>query len=112
MATPVFDGAKEGDIMDTLDLANDYVNLEWEEFEKKHKEELLPEVMEYLSENRDHREVWTSRTRMNLIIYQMMQFQIVHVANRYRRIEIFTRSAVAKPLAVMVTKVLFPACFR
>ncbi|MCD7725779.1 MAG: DNA-directed RNA polymerase subunit beta [Clostridiales bacterium] len=58
VATPVFDGAKEGDIMDTLDLANDYVNLEWEEFEKKHKEELLPEVMEYLSENRDHRAVW------------------------------------------------------
>ncbi|MCM1173578.1 MAG: DNA-directed RNA polymerase subunit beta [Blautia sp.] len=58
VATPVFDGAKEGDIMDTLDLANDYVNLEWEEFEKKHKEELLPEVMEYLSEHRDHREVW------------------------------------------------------
>ncbi len=58
VATPVFDGAKEGDIMDTLDLANDYVNLEWEEFEKKHKEELLPEVMEYLSENRDHRELW------------------------------------------------------
>ena len=58
VATPVFDGAKEDDIMDTLDLANDYVNLEWEEFEKKHKEELLPEVMEYLYENRDHREVW------------------------------------------------------
>ena len=58
VATPVFDGAKESDIMDTLDLANDYVNLEWEEFEKKHKKELLPEVMEYLSENRDHREVW------------------------------------------------------
>ncbi|MDE7428659.1 MAG: DNA-directed RNA polymerase subunit beta, partial [Lachnospiraceae bacterium] len=51
VATPVFDGAKEDDIMDTLDLANDYVNLEWEEFEKKHKAELLPEVMEYLSEN-------------------------------------------------------------
>ncbi len=44
--------------MDTLDLANDYVNLEWEEFEKKHKEELLPEVMEYLSENREHRALW------------------------------------------------------
>ena len=58
VATPVFDGAKEDDIMDTLDLANDYVNLEWEEFEKKHKEELLPEVMDYLYENRDHREVW------------------------------------------------------
>ncbi|MCH5257737.1 MAG: DNA-directed RNA polymerase subunit beta [Lachnospiraceae bacterium] len=58
VATPVFDGAKEGDIMDTLDLANDYVNLEWEEFEKKHKAELLPEVMDYLYENRDHRELW------------------------------------------------------
>lgn len=58
IATPVFDGAKEDDIMDTLDLANDYVNLSWEEFEKKHKEELLPEVMQYLSDNRDHRELW------------------------------------------------------
>ena len=58
VATPVFDGANEVDIMDTLDLANDYVNLEWEEFEKKHKEELLPEVMDYLYENRDHRKLW------------------------------------------------------
>ncbi|NLL79088.1 MAG: DNA-directed RNA polymerase subunit beta [Clostridiales bacterium] len=58
VATPVFDGANEVDIMDTLDLANDYVNLEWEEFEKKHKEELLPEVMEYLYKNRDHRKLW------------------------------------------------------
>ncbi len=58
IATPVFDGAREDDIMDTLDLANDYVNLPWEEFEAKHKEELLPEVVEYLYENRDHREVW------------------------------------------------------
>ena len=58
VATPVFDGANEDDIMDTLDLANDYVNLSWEEFEAKHKEELLPEVMEYLYTNRDHRELW------------------------------------------------------
>ena len=58
VATPVFDGANEIDIMDTLDLANDYVNLEWEEFEEKHKDVLLPEVMEYLSEHRDHRELW------------------------------------------------------
>ncbi len=58
VATPVFDGANEKDIMDTLDLANDYVNLEWDEFEKKHKEELLPEVLEYLSENREHRKLW------------------------------------------------------
>ncbi len=82
VATPVFDGANENDIMDTLELANDYVNLpfdaeeakqwkaegltttadgkEWkgETFESKHSEELLPEVLQYLSENREHRKVW------------------------------------------------------
>ena len=58
VATPVFDGAKEGDIGDTLELANDYVNMEWEEFEKKHKDDLSNEIMEYLYENREHREVW------------------------------------------------------
>ncbi len=58
IATPVFDGANENDIMDTLDLANDYVNLDWEEFESRHGEELLPEVLEYLKENREHRELW------------------------------------------------------
>ena len=58
IATPVFDGASENDIMDTLELANDYVNLSWEEFSDKHKEELLPEVMDYLYENRDHRKLW------------------------------------------------------
>ena len=58
VATPVFDGANENDIMDTLDLANDYVNLEWEEFKEKHGDELLPEVLDYLYENRDHRALW------------------------------------------------------
>ena len=58
ISTPVFDGANEVDIMDTLDLANDYVNLEWEEFEKKHGDELLPEVLQYLYDNRDHRALW------------------------------------------------------
>ena len=58
VSTPVFAGANENDIMDTLDLANDYVNLEWEEFEKKHGEELRPEVLQFLSENRAHRELW------------------------------------------------------
>ncbi len=58
ISTPVFDGANEVDIMDTLDLANDYVNLEWDEFEKKHGEELLPEVLQYLSDNREHRKLW------------------------------------------------------
>ena len=44
--------------MDTLDLANDYVNMEWDEFKEKHGEELLPEVLDYLYENRDHRKLW------------------------------------------------------
>ncbi len=59
VSTPVFAGANENDIMDTLDLANDYVNLEWDEFEKKHGEELRPEVLQFLSENRAHRALWT-----------------------------------------------------
>ncbi len=72
VATPIFDGADEKDIMDTLDLANDYVNLPFDEKEKKsggypadsqtftglHGKELLPEVMTYLSENRAHRSEW------------------------------------------------------
>ncbi|MGN0155712.1 MAG: DNA-directed RNA polymerase subunit beta, partial [Lachnospiraceae bacterium] len=58
VATPVFDGANENDIMDTLDLANDYVNSDWETFEAKYKDQLLPEVMQYLYDNRDHRELW------------------------------------------------------
>ena len=58
IATPVFDGANENDIMDTLDLANDYVNLSWEEFKAKHEQELLPEVLQYLSDNREHRKLW------------------------------------------------------
>jgi DNA-directed RNA polymerase subunit beta len=58
IATPVFDGARENDIMDTLDLANDYVNLDWDEFVSKHGEELLPEVVEYLDKNKAHRALW------------------------------------------------------
>ena len=58
VSTPVFDGANENDIMDTLDLANDYVNMEWDEFKEKHGDELLPEVLDYLYENRDHRALW------------------------------------------------------
>ncbi len=58
ISTPVFDGANEGDIMDTLDMANDYVNTEWEEFEAKYKDNVKPEIMNYLYENRAHRELW------------------------------------------------------
>ena len=59
VATPVFDGANENDIMDTLDLANDYVNIEdFEEFREKYEDVLRPEVMEFLDENKAHRELW------------------------------------------------------
>ena len=58
IATPVFDGANEEDIMDTLDMANDYVNMEFRDFEKKWKSTLDKEVFEYLSANRAHREEW------------------------------------------------------
>ncbi len=58
IATPVFDGADEFDIMDTLELANDYANTEWEDFQAKYKDTLKPEVMEYLGNHLDHREEW------------------------------------------------------
>ncbi len=58
VATPVFDGAKEIDIEDTLEMANDYANTTWEEFEAKYKDVALPEVMQYLYDHRDHRAVW------------------------------------------------------
>ncbi len=58
VATPVFDGANEYDIMDTLDLANDYVNTPIEEFEAKYKDILDPELMEYLLNNQDYRKEW------------------------------------------------------
>ena len=58
VSTPIFDGADENDIQQTLLLANDYVNLSWEEFSEKHKEELAPEVYEYLHEHLDHRAEW------------------------------------------------------
>ena len=78
VATPVFDGANEKDIQDSLELANDYVNLPFDDAEAKaeaekagteydksaptfsslHKAELLPEVYDYLSENREHRALW------------------------------------------------------
>ncbi len=59
IATPVFDGANENDIQDTLELANDYVNTEdFEEFREKYKDILDPEVMQYLDEHKDHRALW------------------------------------------------------
>ena len=56
--TPVFDGAKEIDIQDTLELSNDYVNMDWDAFEAKYKDQLCEDVMQYLSDNREHRELW------------------------------------------------------
>ena len=59
IATPVFDGANENDIQDTLELANDYVNTEdFEEFRAKYEDTLRPEVMQFLDENKAHRELW------------------------------------------------------
>ena len=59
IATPVFDGANENDIQDTLEMANDYVNTEdFEEFRAKYEDVLRPEVMQFLDENKDHRELW------------------------------------------------------
>jgi DNA-directed RNA polymerase subunit beta len=58
IATPIFDGANEKDIQATLTMANDYVNSTWEEFEEKYKDSVDPEIMKYLYDNRDHRELW------------------------------------------------------
>ncbi len=67
--TPVFDGAREIDIQDTLELANDYVNMPFdaeeaskegktENFYEKYKDTLREDVMEYLSDHRAHRDLW------------------------------------------------------
>ena len=58
VSTPIFDGANEKDIQDTLELANDYVNMEWDAFSEKYKDILLPEGYQYLEEHLDHRELW------------------------------------------------------
>lgn len=85
VATPVFDGANESDIMDTLGIANDYVNTplnqkelsqalenaekEQNEDEIKRLKDIVPfedkysgildaEVMKYLIENQEYRKEW------------------------------------------------------
>ena len=58
VSTPIFEGADERAIMDTLDLANDYVNMEWEDFKEKHKDDVNEGVMQYLGEHLDHRKEW------------------------------------------------------
>ena len=58
VSTPVFDGADENDIQDTMELANDYVNMEWDAFQEKYKDILRPDAMEYLGEHLDHRALW------------------------------------------------------
>ncbi len=58
VATPVFNGADENDIMDTLEMANDYANKTWEEFEERWGDKVNDDIMKYLWENRDHREEW------------------------------------------------------
>ena len=78
ISTPVFDGANEIDIEDTLELANDYVNLPFDKeeleadqqsehpywnadteiFYDKYVDVLREDVMDYLSTNRAHRALW------------------------------------------------------
>ena len=58
VATPVFNGADENDIMDTLEMANDYANKTWEEFEERWSDKVNDDIMKYLWDNRDHREEW------------------------------------------------------
>ncbi len=58
ISTPVFNGADEIDIMDTLEMANDYANASWEEFEEKYKGILKAEVLEYLGSHLEHRALW------------------------------------------------------
>ncbi len=56
--TSVFDGANEEDIHNLLIMANDYANIEWDEFQEKYKDAIRPEVMQYLKDNIAHRELW------------------------------------------------------
>ena len=58
VATPVFNGANEYDIMDTLEMANDYANKTWEEFSEIWSDKVDEDIMQYLYDNRDHREEW------------------------------------------------------
>ena len=58
VATPVFNGANEYDIMDTLEMANDYANKTWEEFSEIWGDKVDDDIMKYLYDNRDHREEW------------------------------------------------------
>ena len=58
VATPVFDGANENDIMDMLEVANDYVNGDWDDFENKYKDVLDPGVVEYLGSHLENRKLW------------------------------------------------------
>ncbi len=58
VSTPIFDGANEIDIQDTLELANDYVNTSWEEFEEKYRDKADPKLMEYLGSHLEHRALW------------------------------------------------------
>ena len=58
VATPVFNGADENDIMDTLEMANDYANKTWEEFEERWGDKVNDDIMKYLWDNRAHREEW------------------------------------------------------
>ncbi|MBQ7064379.1 MAG: DNA-directed RNA polymerase subunit beta [Firmicutes bacterium] len=58
MTTPIFDGASHADVMETLRMANDYINTEWDDFKAKYEETLHPDILKYLEDNLDHRAEW------------------------------------------------------
>ena len=58
VTTPNFDGATHDDIVAALNMANKYVNSSWEDFEAEYKDQVDPEVMQYLHDHLDHREEW------------------------------------------------------
>ena len=58
IATPIFDGASTMDVQDMLEMADHYVNDEWEDFAAKYESMLSPELFDYLKNNLDHRDEW------------------------------------------------------
>ncbi|MBR3288254.1 MAG: DNA-directed RNA polymerase subunit beta [Lachnospiraceae bacterium] len=58
ICTPTFEGANEKDIQDTLEIANDYANMEWDDFKKKYENILAPDVIKYLGQHLDNRDEW------------------------------------------------------
>ena len=104
IATPVFDGANENDIMDTLDLANDYVNLSWEEFEKKHKEELLPEIRNWISSGETYTIRYGTGMLMNFYLDEDFRPEYLKLAANIRSEEYYVNMMIAWYFATALAK--------